>query len=69
MYKLWTGLVQECMNMNADPYNILANSQEGFMRYRNTMRQLHRLVTVLSGAKLSEQNLFMLYRRTLTVVH
>jgi hypothetical protein len=61
MYKLWTGLIQECLNMYADHYNILSNSQEGFRRYRNSMRQLHTLVNVLSDAKLSEQNLFMLY--------
>ena len=61
MYKLWTGLIKECLNMYADHYNILSNSQKGFRRYRNTMRQLHTLVNVLSDAKLSEQNLFMLY--------
>ena len=61
MYKLWTGLIQECLNTYADHYNILSNSQEGFRKYRNTMRQLHTLVNVLSDAKLSEQNLFMLY--------
>ena len=59
--KLWTGLIQECLNMYADHYNILSNSREGFRRYRITMRQLHMLVNVLSEAKLSEQNLFMLY--------
>ena len=61
MYKLWTGMIQECMNVYADHNNILSNSQEGFRRYRNTMRQLHTLVNVLSDAKLSEQNLYMLY--------
>ena len=61
MYKLWTGLIQECLNTYANHYNILSNSQEGFRKYRNTMRQLHTLVKVLSDAKLSEQNLFMLY--------
>ena len=39
--------MQECLNMYADHYNILSNSQEGFRRYRNTMRQLHTLVNVL----------------------
>ena len=61
MYKLWTGLIQECLNMYADHYNILSSSQEGFRRYRNTMRQLHTLMNVLSDAKVSEQKLFMLY--------
>jgi hypothetical protein len=37
MYKLWTGLIQECLNMYAVHYSILSNSQEGFRRYRNTM--------------------------------
>ena len=61
VYKLWTGLIQECLNTYAGHYNILSNSQEGFRRYRNTTRPLHTLVNVLSDAKLSEQNLFMLY--------
>ena len=56
MYKLWTGLIQERMNVAADHYNILNNSQEGFRRYRNTMHQLLTLVSVQSDAKLSEQN-------------
>ncbi len=60
MYKLWTGLIQECLNTYADHYNILSNSREGFKKYKNTMRQQHTL-NVLSDAKLSEQNLFMLY--------
>ena len=33
------------------------------------MRQLHTPVNELSDAKLSEQNLFMLYCRTFTVIH
>ncbi len=52
MCKLWTGLRKECLNMYADHYNILSNSQEGFRRHRNTTRQLHTLVNVLSDAKL-----------------
>ena len=54
-------MIQECKNVYADHHNILSNSQEGFRRYRDTMRQLHTLVNVLSDAKLSEQDLYMLY--------
>ena len=61
MYKLWTRLTQECLNMYADHYNILRNSQKRFEQYRNTVRQLHTLVNVHADAKLSEQNLLMPY--------
>ena len=60
MYKLWTGLIHDCVNMFADHCNVLSNSQEGFRRCKNIMRQLHTLVNVLSDAKPSEQSLFML---------
>ena len=61
MYKLWTSLIQESLGQYAEYYDILSTSQEGFRHGRGTMRQLHNLVNVLSDAKKSEQNLYMLY--------
>lgn len=61
MYKLWTGVIQESLSRYAEHYDILSSSQEGFRQEKNTMRQLHNLMNVLSDAKLSEQNLYMLY--------
>ena len=61
MYKLWTGLIQKGLSIYAENYDILSSSQEGFREDRNTMRQLHNLMNVLSDAKLCGQNLYMLY--------
>ena len=61
MYKLWTSLIQESLGRYAEHYDILSTSQEGFRHGKGTMRQLHNLMNVLSDAKISEQNLYMLY--------
>ena len=61
MYKLWTSLIQESLGRYAEYYDILSTSQEGFRHGRGTMRQLHNLMNVLSDAKISERNLYMLY--------
>ncbi len=61
MYKLGPSLLQESLSKYADHYDILSNSQEGYRPYRNTMRQLQTVVSIMSDAKLSEQNLYMLY--------
>ena len=61
MYKLWISLIQESLGRYAEYYDILSTSQEGFRHRRGTMRQLHNLMNVLSDAKISDQNLYMLY--------
>ena len=45
----------------AEYNDILSTLQDGFRHGRGTMRQLHNLMNVLSDAKRSEQNLYMLY--------
>lgn len=37
IYKLWTGLIAECMGKYAEHYDILSSSQEGFRKDRNTI--------------------------------
>lgn len=61
MYKLWTGLIQRGLSKYAEHYDILSSSQEGFRGGKNTIRQLHNLINVLSDAKITQQNLYMLY--------
>lgn len=61
MYKLWTSLIQESLGRYKEQYGILSTSQEGFRHGKGTMRQLHNLMSMLSDAKISEQNLYMLY--------
>ena len=61
LYKLWTGVVQECMSRYAEHYDILSSQQEGFRKKRNTIRQLQNLLNALSDAKISNNDIYMLY--------
>ena len=61
LYKLWTSLIQNGMSKYAEHFDILSSSQEGFRQERNTMRQLHTVTNMLSDAKITEQDLYMLY--------
>ena len=60
LYKLWTGVVQECMSKYAEHYDILSSQQEGFRKKRNTIRQLQNLMNVMSDAKISNNDIYML---------
>ena len=61
LYKLWTGMIAECLSRHADHYNILSSSQEGFRKHKNTIRQLRNLMNVMSDARISHQDLYILY--------
>ena len=61
MYKLWTSMVHDCMSTYAEHFDILSSQQEGFRKHRNTIRQLQMLQSVLSDAKICNQDLYLLY--------
>ena len=61
LYKLWTGIVTECLTTYAEEFNLLSSSQEGFRAGKNTIRQLQNVMNVMSDAKLCRQDLFVLY--------
>ena len=61
VYKLWTGMVTQCLTKHAGHYDILSSSQEGFRAEKNTIRQLQNLMNVMSGAKICHQDLYLVY--------
>ena len=61
LYKLWTSMLTEVLSKYAETYDILSNSQEGFRQHRNTIRQIQNVQNILSDARLTNQNLFLLY--------
>ena len=61
VYKLWTSMVTTMMSDYAEDRGMLHSSQEGFRRHRNTERQLQVLVGLLEDAKLSKQDIWVLY--------
>ena len=60
-YKLWTGMMAECIGKYADHYNIPSSSQEGFRKDKNTVRQLQNMMNIMSDAKMSHQDLYIMY--------
>ena len=40
LYKLWAGVIAECLYKYAKHFNILSSAQEGFRKQKNTIRQL-----------------------------
>ena len=61
LYKLWTSMLTEVLSKYAETYDILSNSQEGFRQHRNTIRQIQNVQNILSDARLTNRNLFLLY--------
>jgi len=61
LYKLWTGVVHECLSTYAEHFDILSSQQEGFRKHRNTIRQLQMLQHIFSDAKICGQDLYVLY--------
>ena len=58
LYKLWTGVIAECLYKH---FNILSSAQEGFRKQKNTTRQLQNVMNIMSDAKISQQDLYLLY--------
>jgi hypothetical protein len=61
MYTLYTGIVTKLITDDAQYRKVLNGSQEGFMRGRNTHRQLYQMVFVIEDATLTYQPLHALY--------
>ena len=61
LYKLWTGVIAECLEKHAEHFNILSSAQEGFRKQKNTVRQLQNVMNIMSEAKISQQDLCLLY--------
>jgi len=61
LYKLWTGVIAECLYKYAEHFNILSSAQEGFRKQKNTIRQLQNVMNIMSDAKISQQDLYLLY--------
>ena len=61
VYKVWTGLLTMAMSRYAEHIRILSQGQEGFRKYRNTMRSLQSLLNVYEDARLSRQNVYAVY--------
>ena len=59
--KLWTSMLADCMAAYADHYDILSYSQEGFRSRRNTVRQLQLVQNILTHAKLTSQDLYVMF--------
>ena len=59
--KLWTSLLADCIATYADHFDILSYSQEGFRSRRNTVRQLQLVQNIITDAKLTQQDLYVMY--------
>ena len=56
-------MVTQSLTQHAEHYDIASSSQEGLRAEKNTIRQLQnsQLMSVMSGAKISDQDLYLLY--------
>ena len=61
LYKVWTGVIAECLYKYAEHFDILSSTQEGFKKQKNTIRQLQNVMNIMSDAKISQQDLNVLY--------
>ena len=61
MYKLWTANVMAVAGTYAQATHIFSLNQEGFLPFRNTLRQINTLVSTINDAALTRQDLFILY--------
>jgi hypothetical protein len=60
-YKLYTSMLTEVLSKTAEQHGLVSSCQEGFRKYRNTVRQLVMATNVLEDAKLSEQTVYALW--------
>ena len=61
LYKLWTANVTAVASTYAQATHIFSLNQEGFLPFRNTLRQINTLVNTVNDATLTQQDLFVLY--------
>ena len=59
--QLWTGVIAEYLYKYAEHFNILSSAQEGFRKQKKTIWQLQKVRNIMSDAKISQQDLCLLY--------
>ena len=61
IYKLFTSTLTSIISTYGEKYQILHESQEGFWAERCTARQLQTIIAALEDARLTTQNIYILY--------
>ena len=61
IYKFFTSTLTLILSAYGEEHQILHDSQEGFRAERSTSRQLQLLIAALKDAKLTNQNIYLLY--------
>jgi hypothetical protein len=61
IYKLFTSTLTTILSGYGEKYQILHDSQEGFCAERSTTRQLQIIINALEDAKLTNQDIYLLY--------
>ena len=60
MYNIWKSVVIDAMQSYAEEVGMISDTQEGFCRCRNYIRQLQHLTGIIEDARLNNRNLFLL---------
>src|SRR6202022_244730 len=61
IYKLFTSTLTSILSTYGEKYQILHDSQEGFRAERSTSRQIQILIAALEDARLTNQDIYILY--------
>jgi hypothetical protein len=61
LYKLWTSHITIAIGDVAPELGLFSEAQEGFLRYRNTERQILNLMHAIEDAALTRQDLYAVY--------
>jgi hypothetical protein len=61
IYILYTSTLTSILSAYGERYQILHNSQEGFRAERSTSRQIQILIATLEDARLTNQDIYILY--------
>ena len=61
IYKLYTSTFTSILSSYGEIHHILHKSQEGFRAERNTARQIQTITTALEDAKLTNQDIYIMY--------
>ena len=61
IYKFYTSTLTSILSAYGERYQLLHDSQEGFRAERNTSRQIQLLIAALEDARLTNQDIYILY--------
>jgi hypothetical protein len=61
IYKIYTSTLTSILSAYGEKYQILHDSQEGFRAKRSTSRQIQLLIAALEDARLTNQDIYILY--------